>query len=263
MIVRSLFLGLLMIAVATTSPAFAQQFGKPVIDEDSKSDAQPPRKAKPQKIPELTPPADWHTDLNSAKAAAAKSDKDVVLMFSAAWCGACRHVLTEVVGQDSVEKTLEEFEPVLINVDKDRSDARKYGVRGLPTFVFLNSSGKEIGRSVGAPAAPDRFVTMLKKRDSLQPAAPRKMITDEEAFKVADADANNEVNQNEFTHYVKSRLRNFPFSEQLFGMVDTNKSNTIDLDEFKMRNEALQKLFVELQKRRPQRQAPKKNDADS
>jgi tetratricopeptide (TPR) repeat protein len=43
------------------------------------------------------------------------------------------------------------FVPLMIDVDKDRDTAQKYGVRAMPTFVILSSEGEEEMRQRGAP----------------------------------------------------------------------------------------------------------------
>ena len=58
---------------------------------------------------------------------------------------------------------------VKINSDKDPSTARKYGVEGLPTIVFLNSKGAKI-HEIGGYLPPKEFAaemqTALSKRKS-------------------------------------------------------------------------------------------------
>jgi thioredoxin 1 len=48
-----------------------------------------------------------------------------------------------------LSQTLKDVEGITnINVDKDQETARKYGVRSLPTMVFLKD-GKEVHRQSG------------------------------------------------------------------------------------------------------------------
>lgn len=62
-----------------------------------------------------------------------------VLKFSASWCGPCR-----VLAQ-----TLKDVEGITnIDIDKDMETARKYGIRNVPTMVFLKD-GKEVHRQSG------------------------------------------------------------------------------------------------------------------
>lgn len=62
-----------------------------------------------------------------------------VLKFSAQWCGPCR-IMT---------KLFEDVEGITnIDVDKDKETAAQYGVRRIPTFVFLKDD-KEVYRKSG------------------------------------------------------------------------------------------------------------------
>ncbi len=62
-----------------------------------------------------------------------------VLKFSAQWCGPCR----------MMTKLFEDVEGITnIDVDKDKETAAQYGVRRIPTFVFLKND-KEVYRKSG------------------------------------------------------------------------------------------------------------------
>ena len=66
-------------------------------------------------------------------------NKIEVLKFSATWCGPCR-----VLAQ-----TLKDVEGITnIDIDKDQETPRKYGIRSVPTMVFLKD-GKEVHRQSG------------------------------------------------------------------------------------------------------------------
>ena len=63
-----------------------------------------------------------------------------VLKFSASWCGPCR-----VLAQ-----TLKDVQGITnIDIDKDHETPPKYGIRSVPTLVFLKD-GKEVHRKSGS-----------------------------------------------------------------------------------------------------------------
>lgn len=82
----------------------------------------------------------WKEILVKAK----KENKPIFLDISASWCGYCKrmkaNVFTDAEVGEFYNKTF-----INVSVDGEKGDgielAKKYGVKGYPTFVFLNPDG--------------------------------------------------------------------------------------------------------------------------
>ena len=89
-----------------------------------------------------------------------KSDKPVMLDFWAVWCGPCRMIAP------IVEEMTEEYEGKAVigkvDVDSNPNVAMKYGIRNIPTTLFVKN-GEVADKQVGA--APKKVFT--EKLDAL------------------------------------------------------------------------------------------------
>ncbi|MDP6543396.1 MAG: thioredoxin family protein [Phycisphaerae bacterium] len=119
----------------------------------------------------------WTEDLDLAMEFAARTKRPIVLDFTGSdWCGWCIKLHDEVFSKkafkDYADKNL-----VLVAIDfprgkklpdeiKQRNSklAQKYGVRGFPTIVILDSTGeKELGRTGYVRGGPTAFIAGVKK----------------------------------------------------------------------------------------------------
>jgi thioredoxin-related protein len=104
----------------------------------------------------------WQTDFAEASKQAAQEHKYILLDFTGSdWCPWCIKMDKEVFDQsqfsDFAVKNL-----ILVKVDFPRKTAqspaekrqneelaKKYAIEGFPTYILLDSSGKEVRRQVG------------------------------------------------------------------------------------------------------------------
>lgn len=90
---------------------------------------------------------------------ALKSDLPVVVDFWAAWCGPCRMIAP------IVEELADEYEGKIkigkLDVDENQGVAIKYGVRSIPTVLFLKG-GQVVDTVIGA-VPKSMFVEKLTK----------------------------------------------------------------------------------------------------
>jgi thiol-disulfide isomerase/thioredoxin len=131
--------------------------------------ATPPASAQPAS--ELSRNPVWSAALNQAKS----ENKLVLLDFTGSdWCGWCKKFDKDVLSTDKFTSYAQD-KLVLVTVDfpsHKQQDAalkqanqelkKRFDVSGFPTFVLLNSDGKELGRQVGyLRGGPDAFIAEL------------------------------------------------------------------------------------------------------
>lgn len=111
----------------------------------------------------VTQKAKWQKSFEKAQKLAKKKNKPLLVFFTGSdWCGPCKNLHKDFFDTEKFIKiTKSDF--ILYEADfprrtdivtpekkkVNRKIQTKYGVRGYPTILILNSKGTEIGRRVG------------------------------------------------------------------------------------------------------------------
>ena len=95
-----------------------------------------------------------HVTDDDFETAVLKSSVPVIVDFWAPWCAPCRMVapILEDIAKDYAGKVV----VAKVNTDENPNWAIRYGVRGIPTMLFIKN-GQEVDRQVGA--VPKQMIT--------------------------------------------------------------------------------------------------------
>lgn len=72
-------------------------------------------------------------------------DMNIIVVFSADWCVYCKKLKNDLKNISNLDKYI----VCIIDIEKDKSLARKWKVKNLPTSVAINSSQEVISQIVG------------------------------------------------------------------------------------------------------------------
>jgi thiol:disulfide interchange protein DsbD len=90
----------------------------------------------------------WQPYTEERVAEALKAGKPVMIDFYAIWCGPCREMDSAVFSRQEVADAATNFLALRVDVSDDsnipaQKVAKKFGITGLPTLVFLGTNGQE------------------------------------------------------------------------------------------------------------------------
>ena len=122
-------------------------------------------------------PAVWTTDYDVALKQAKDENRHVFVFFTGSdWCGWCHRLRDEVLSTPEFQAYARE-KLILVELDFPRRKSQsaklkeqnsklagKYGIRGYPTVVLLNSRGKQIDSLGYQPGGPGPYIERLRNQ---------------------------------------------------------------------------------------------------
>ena len=145
-------------------------------------------------IPSVAQESSWLTDFEAAKATAKKENKTILVDFTGSdWCGWCIKLKEEVFSKQEFEDWAKQ-NVVLLELDFPRKTeiaaelkeqnqmlAKKYGVRGYPTILFLDAEGEVLGKSGYLKGGPGPWIAAAEKAMGKAGGEESGWVTDYEA----------------------------------------------------------------------------------
>lgn len=119
----------------------------------------------------------WQHNFEEAATAARNSGKPLLVHFYADWCGPCRQMDAQTLGQPAVTAMISRTAVgVKINADHRPDLVAKYSISSLPTDVLVSTQGQIIARNSGFLSA-QQYVASLgsaaRRAPKQQQAAPQ------------------------------------------------------------------------------------------
>jgi thioredoxin-like negative regulator of GroEL len=108
-------------------------------------------------------PIKWERKFDEALKKAKRTGKPLVVDFWAEWCGWCHRLDKTTYADPAVIRRAREFVPVKVNTEGSRRElevSARYGVRSLPTILFLSPEGRQLLR-VNGFQGPGQFPRTL------------------------------------------------------------------------------------------------------
>lgn len=112
----------------------------------------------------------WQTDLETARQAAAASNRLILMHFSATWCHWCKPLEKNVFAQPEVARAVDaSYVAVRMDYDQHRAIAKQYGVKGVPWDVVITPDGSWV-EDFNSPQTAGMYAARVTKIASREAA---------------------------------------------------------------------------------------------
>ncbi len=117
--------------------------------------------------PPKPPKVNWYTDIYAAHKASLKSQKPMLLIFHADWCGYCKKLEKTTLSTPRMVNYINaSFVPVHLDLDKEKRIARILEVKSVPCSIVLSPNADLLGRLVGYVEA-DQYRRVLERTQQI------------------------------------------------------------------------------------------------
>jgi thiol-disulfide isomerase/thioredoxin len=115
---------------------------------------------------------EWQYDYEAGLLAAQAKGCAVLLDFFADWCEPCRHMDEHVWTDQELVRASRRVIAIRVDFDKERKLARRYEVNAIPTVLFTDPWGTELGRRLGYTGAADLLRLLSSLPEDFSPVKP-------------------------------------------------------------------------------------------
>ncbi|HTM68021.1 MAG TPA: cytochrome c biogenesis protein CcdA [Candidatus Binatia bacterium] len=100
----------------------------------------------------MVQPLEWcaESPQRSCMPAACAAHRRTIVLFTAAWCPACRELEHHTLADPRVRERLQNYGTIIVDVDRNNDLAESANISGIPTMIVLDESCQGVARIEGA-----------------------------------------------------------------------------------------------------------------